>query len=407
MSFVYRWSLRRGGWRRLFLLAAAVGLAGCGTVSHELPTRFFPEPPTPPRIQFLQAIRTSNDIEPHTKMEGFLFGNIEVRTFAKVYSVAVHDGVIYAADTQLGSLVIVDPIHQKFQAIDDRGEGDMHRPVYVAIDDEGTKYISDYDRQQVLVYDKRDRFVRAFGSKEEFRPIGVAVYDEKLYVTDTKDQEVEVLDKRTGEKLATIGHPGTAPGEFYNPLGCTVDREGNLYVTDMFNARVEKFDSDGKFLFTFGRRGDRPGDFARPKGIAVDDDGFIYVVDSAFENVQIFTPDGKPALFFGGFGGPEVPGAMWLPSGIVLTQDAKLMEYYRPRFDPDFEVKYLILVSNQFGPSYINVYALGEARPGTPLAEGKVRQRFKESKAKEDLKPSSFTTRPQGQGAEGEAAPGK
>ncbi|RMF86816.1 MAG: hypothetical protein D6739_02625 [Nitrospirae bacterium] len=376
----------------LALLLVAAG-AGCGTVSRELPTRFFPPPPTPPRIQFLQKIRTSNDVEPHTKMEGFLFGNIEVRTFAKIYSVAVHDGVFYVADTQLGSLVVVDPIHKKFHAIDDRGKGDMHRPVYVVIADDGTKYVSDYDRHQVMVYDAHDRFVRAFGDRHEFKPIGLAVYGDKLYVTDTKDHEVEVLDRHTGEKLATIGHPGTGPGEFYNPVACAVDKEGNLYVTDMFNARVEKFDPEGHFLFTFGRRGDRPGDFARPKGIAVDDDGYIYVVDAAFENVQIFTPDGKPAMFFGGFGGPEVPGALWLPAGVTITKDPKLMEFYRPKFHPDFDVKYLVLVACQFGPSYFNVYAFGEPKPGTPLAEGKVRQRFKESKAKEHLKPSSFTTK--------------
>ena len=58
-----------------------------------------------------------------------------------------------------------------------------------------------------------------------------------------------------------------------------MDKDGNVYVTDTMNNRVEIFDADGKFISTFGKNGDGPGYFARPKGIAVDSDGHIWVAD--------------------------------------------------------------------------------------------------------------------------------
>jgi len=65
-------------------------------------------------------------------------------------------------------------------------------------------------------------------------------------------------------------------------------KEGNVYVTDTLNNRVEIFDADGKFISAFGKSGDGPGHFARPKGIAIDRDGHIWVVDAVQQRVQVF-----------------------------------------------------------------------------------------------------------------------
>jgi len=55
--------------------------------------------------------------------------------------------------------------------------------------------------------------------------------------------------------------------------------EGNLYVVDTMNHRVQKFTRDGKFLLQWGKGGTGPGEFNMPWGIAVDDDGEVYVAD--------------------------------------------------------------------------------------------------------------------------------
>jgi hypothetical protein len=120
-------------------------------------------------------------------------------------------------------------------------------------------------------------------------------------------------------------------------------------------------------------------------------------VDSAFENVQIFSPEQEPALFFGGWGNATVPGALWLPAGILITDDPALLSYFDKIRHKDFIIKYLILVTNQFGPPYLNIYAFGDARPGTPLETGDVDAYEKEQEDAEsgDLPQEVGDTRPE------------
>lgn len=346
----------------------------------ELGTRFFPPPPNPPKIQFLKRVSSSKDVEKDSKFEAFVVGGNKAKRFGKPYGVAVHDGVIYICDAQLSTVIVIDLINKKFDWLHDSGRGKLSRPINIAIDQNGTKFVADYDRQQVLVYDASNEFVRAFGNKEEFKPTDVAVYGGKLYVVDTQDHEVEVLDKETGEVLSTIGEPGLEEGQFYHPTNISVDQKGNLYVTDTINFRIQKFDPDGNFLLSFGEAGDVAGNFSRPKGNAVDRNDFIYVVDSGFENVQIFTPEGEIALFFGGWGDALVPGALWLPAGICIAYDEKLLSYFDKIRHKDFNVEYLILVTSQYGPPYVNIYAFGTAMEGSPLAKGEGEKAYHEGK---------------------------
>ena len=78
-----------------------------------------------------------------------------------------------------------------------------------------------------------------------------------------------------------------------------VDKEGNVYVTDTLNNRVEIFDADGNFISEFGKAGDGPGHFARPKGIAIDGDGHIWVADEVQSRVQVFDNEGRLLLYLG------------------------------------------------------------------------------------------------------------
>jgi DNA-binding beta-propeller fold protein YncE len=81
-----------------------------------------------------------------------------------------------------------------------------------------------------------------------------------------------------------------------------VDADGNLYVCDTLNNRVEIFDADGKFVSTFGKPGDGPGYFSRPKGIAIDGDNHIWVADGVQDRVQVYNQEGQLLISFGGHG---------------------------------------------------------------------------------------------------------
>ena len=88
-----------------------------------------------------------------------------------------------------------------------------------------------------------------------------------------------------------MGAPGSDDGQFITPADIAVDKAGNLYVVDAGNNRVQKFDSNGKFITKWGTAGSGDGQFSAPVGIAIDSSGNVYVSDN--NRVQKFDSNGK------------------------------------------------------------------------------------------------------------------
>ncbi|TLX82176.1 MAG: HYR domain-containing protein, partial [Thaumarchaeota archaeon] len=104
-------------------------------------------------------------------------------------------------------------------------------------------------------------------------------------------------------------------GLFAFPQGITVDSSGNVYVTDLGNRRIEKFDNNGNFLFTWGTKGSGNGQFETPMGIATGDNA-IYVIDNGLNKVQKFDMTGKFVTQWGSQG--DNNGQFLLPQGITV-----------------------------------------------------------------------------------------
>jgi len=83
------------------------------------------------------------------------------------------------------------------------------------------------------------------------------------------------------------GESGNRNGEFFNPQNIATDSEGNVYVTDLGNRRVQQFDNDGTFLKAWGSSGSGAGQFNSISGIAVDENS-VYVVDNQLSKIQKF-----------------------------------------------------------------------------------------------------------------------
>jgi DNA-binding beta-propeller fold protein YncE len=88
------------------------------------------------------------------------------------------------------------------------------------------------------------------------------------------------------------GGKGTEDGEFDSPTGIAVDGNGNVFVADSGNGRVEKFASTGAFLSVIGSKGTGNGHLSAPNGIAVDLVGNIYVADAGNHHVMKLAPGG-------------------------------------------------------------------------------------------------------------------
>ena len=131
-----------------------------------------------------------------------------------------------------------------------------------------------------------------------------------------------------------------------------------LYVSDFGDFKIKKYTLEGEYLGSVGGFGRGFGQFVRPKGIAVDRDSNLYVVDAGFDNTQIFNDDGELLMFFGG--SSNRPGSMGLPAGVAVTYE--LLDHFKPMVYKDFELIHLIFVTNQYGPSKVNVYGYVKPR---------------------------------------------
>jgi DNA-binding beta-propeller fold protein YncE len=76
------------------------------------------------------------------------------------------------------------------------------------------------------------------------------------------------------------GSEGKDEGQFIEDHGIVVDAEGNVYVVDTRNVRIQKFDNNGDFVSTWGSLGCKDDQFLIPHDIAIDSKGYLYVTDS-------------------------------------------------------------------------------------------------------------------------------
>ena len=121
--------------------------------------------------------------------------------------------------------------------------------------------------------------------------------ENNLYVTDLGNARVQKFDSN-GNFLLEWGSIGTGSGHFGHPSGIAISGE-SVFVVDNRNHNVQKFDSNGNFLLEWGSYGSDNGFFKSPRGITISDDEFIFVVDSGNARIQIFDLDGNYVSHFG------------------------------------------------------------------------------------------------------------
>jgi len=358
----------------LLTILMAITLFSCAGPEKKLETVYYPPLPQKPRIQFLVSITTEEDIGKKTSgLEEFLMGKqTSLNRIERPFDIGASKGRIYISDGAFKKILIIDLEKKEIGYLKDEGAGALVEPMGIWVTGDDIKYVADKERKQIVVFDKDNKFLRAYGEKGQLAmPLDVAVYKDRIYVCDKDKNSIEVIDSNTGKTIQTIGGLGSEEGKFYKPTHITVDRDGNIYITDSFNYRVQKFSPDGAYIKHFGYQGDTLGGFARPKGIAVDNGGLLYVVDVAFENVQVF--DDKTTefvAFFGEYG--DKPGDMYLPTPIHI--DFLNTKYFERYVDKNFKVNYIIYVGNRAGLKKLNVYGYGEWI-GEPLPEIEIKKK--------------------------------
>jgi DNA-binding beta-propeller fold protein YncE len=225
------------------------------------------------------------------------------------YGIAIDSkGQVYVADQKVGAVFIFNTETHDATLIKNGTDAHFGWINGLAIDDGDRLFVSDGKMHRILIFGPRHD-VEGQIVEGLVDPVGLAIDKENrlLYAVDEQLDQVFVYDADSLKLLRKIGSPViaakkhslTTPGDFAAPTNVALDNDGNVYVTDTLNSRVEIFDADGHFISTFGKAGDGPGYLFRPKGIAIDCDGHIWVADQYQDRVQVFNREGQLLTYIG------------------------------------------------------------------------------------------------------------
>jgi DNA-binding beta-propeller fold protein YncE len=224
-------------------------------------------------------------------------------------------GNVYATDTPKDRVYKLSPQGQVIgtwgecaggvASCDAKLPGRFQAPEGIAVDGAGNVYVAEAAGLRVqkisdsgkplAIWDLKDK-----GLGELFIPGSLSVDQGGfVYLSEGYGNQVLKFDPASGGIAGRWGgEPGSEPGQLKLPLGVGVDGQGNVYVADSGNWRVEKLGPDGAFLAhwrncldgdppcQFPDAGGEPGQFMAARGIAIDGQGTVYVADTANKRVQ-------------------------------------------------------------------------------------------------------------------------
>src|SRR5688572_21449207 len=176
----------------------------------------------------------------------------------------------------------------------------------VAFDARGHLYVLTRGAQAFFEFDPNGAFVRSFGDGMFTRSHGLKIdRDGNLWATDVGAHTVVKLNP-AGQVLLTIGTKGEA-GEWNEAAGSrklnqpndiAIAANGDVFIAQGHtpgargDARVLKFDKDGRFITSWGGKGKEQGQFEVAHGITIDPKGLLWVMDRENSRIQVFDADG-------------------------------------------------------------------------------------------------------------------
>ena len=227
-----------------------------------------------------------------------------------------------------GKLFVADRNNHRVQAFDRDGDfvrawgqlgsrvGEFREPHDVAADGEFV-YVADLWNQRVQAFgaDGQPMFVIK-GQPSLSSPRGIAVHDRRIYIAEAASGRVTVYD-RDGTLRQTIGTAGgDGIGHLIEPVDVAVAPNGDVWVINSGNNRLERFASDGRAIGSIPIPG-WSGQRLKEVYLAIGPDGTLYLGDWDARAVRRFHPDGREQ--------PAVGTAISEPSGIALDGDRLLV----------------------------------------------------------------------------------
>lgn len=187
----------------------------------------------------------------------------------------------------------------------------------VATNSKGEIYLFHRGPRPILCVDAAGKLLRAWGDDEIGTPHGLRVdRQDNVWITDIGRHRVLKFDS-TGKLLLALGtgKAGTANDEFDRPTDIAFAPNGDLFISDGYgNSRVMKFTSTGQLIKSWGTKGTKPSEFNVPHAIVMDSKGRLLLGDRENKRIQLFDADGKFLEQWPGFA----------PYGIAINGDGQV-----------------------------------------------------------------------------------
>ena len=227
-------------------------------------------------------------------------------------------GIAVAND---GSMYICDVLH-KIRVFNKQGEpvktfgqqgsgnGQFSNVTGIAVDSSNHLYIGNRYNNRIEVLGTDGQFIRQIGAGQLLEPWGVTVNNEHVYVAERDSHRISIFTLE-GQLIRTIGSQGSGPGQFNWPSAVAISPDGDMYVADWSNHRIQVFNSDGVYQREFGG-----GQLKNPLDVLITADGHVLVADQMNKRVVIFNTTGQLIHSF------QVPSE---PYGLAIDHNGDLL----------------------------------------------------------------------------------
>ena len=146
--------------------------------------------------------------------------------------------------------------------------------------------------------------------------------DGNVYVMDTGNKRVQAF-RPDGTFVAQYGGGGVVDGRFDEPVGLAQDGAGNWYVADTWNHRIQKFDAGLQYVGQWAVNGWGTQSVVNKPYLAVDSArGLVYATDPEGYRVLVFDTGGQFKATFGLYGNDAQ--SFTLPTGIAVGPDGRV-----------------------------------------------------------------------------------
>jgi YD repeat-containing protein len=204
------------------------------------------------------------------------------------------------------------------------GAGQFTSPLSMATDSSGNLWVVDHSNNRIDQFGPTGTFLKTIG-------FGVSNGEEKL---------------QSCTSSCRAGISGAGNGQFKGPRGIAVNQSnGNIYVDDSGNGRIEEFSSSGTFVRAFGSPGSGHGNLSEANGLTIDSTGNVWVADTGNNRVEEFSAEGVYESTFGSEGSGN--GQLKTPNDVVFDDGNLFVDDYSNSRIEEFSTKGEYL--SQFG----------------------------------------------------------